>query len=179
MPHTFLTTGIGRFDDLLYLKKKTGIEIMFDIEHMQTLLNFLLRKKNYRNIPIEKIEKLSVDEKKLKDIFGFYLKKNYIPYLDREVTLGQMIKKLAPKFFHVTGSLQDIISGKKILTHGPIKLEDKTFRKNIRLVLAQKPEVILLETASSMIGGNAWKHLRPNETEISFGNLCQILLEEL
>ena len=178
LPYTFLMTGIGRLDDLAYLKEKTGVDIMFDIDHMQTVLNFLLRKRNYRHLPLEKIEKLSADEKKLKDIFGFYLKKNYIPYLDHEVTLAHMINKLAPKFFHVTGALQDIISGKKIVTHAPIRLKDKTFRKNIRLVLAQKPEAILVETANSKVG-NAWNYLRPNETELSFYNLCQILFEEL
>lgn len=179
LPYTFLCTGIGRLDDLVYLKKKTGVDIMFDIEHMQTTLNLLLRKRNYRHLPVKKIKNLSEKELNLKDIFGFYLKKGYIPYLDKEITLAEMIDKLKPKYFHVTGSVQDIISGRRILTHAPIKVDDKTFRKNIKAVLRQKPKAILVETASAGIGGNAWDYLRPNETELSFRNLCRILLEEM
>lgn len=179
LPYTSLSTGIGRLDDLLYLKKKTGVEIMFDIEHMIIALNFLNRKRNYRHLPIKKIEKLTPDEQKLKEIFGFYLKKGYIPYLDREVTLEEMIKKIDSRYYHVTGSLQDVITGKKVTSHAPIEIKDQIFRKNIRSVLAQKPEVMLMEVSNSKIGGKTWAHLRPNETEISFRNLCQILLEEL
>jgi len=179
LPYTSLSTGIGRLDDLLYLKEKTGVEIMFDIEHMIIAINFLNRKRNYRHLPIKKIEELTPEEQQLKSIFGFYLKKGYIPYLDREVTLEEMIKKIDTRYYHVTGSTQDMISGKKITAHAPIEVHDKTFRKNIRAVLAQKPEVMLVETSTSLFGGKTWAHLRPNETEISFRNLCQILLEEL
>jgi len=179
LPYTYLATGIGRLDDLLYLKEKTGVGIMFDIEHMQILLNFLNRQGNYHDLPLKRIEELTDDEKELKTIFGFYLKKGYIPYLDPKVPLEDTLKKLKAKFYHLTGSTQDVISGKEITTHKPIKESDKTFRKNLRMVLAQKPEVLVLETASSGYGVSAWNHLRPNETEISFGNLCQILLEEL
>jgi len=179
LPYTFLCTGIGRLDDLVYLKKKTGIDIMFDIEHMLSTLNLLNRKRNYRNLPIREADKLAPDEKKLKDIFGFYLKKDYIPYLDREITLKEMIKKIETKFYHVTGSQQDVINGKKVTAHGPIEIDDRHFRQNLRLILAQKPEVILVETSTSQFGGKTWAYLRPNETEISFRNLCQILQEEL
>ncbi len=178
LPYTFLTTGIGRLDDLLYIKKETGVEIMFDIEHMEILLNFLLRRKNYRHLSVNRVNQLTEDEKKLKEIFGFYLKKGIIPYLDRKVTLEEMIKKIDAKYYHLTGSTQDVISGKEITTHKPIKESDKTFRKNLRMVLAQKPQVLVLETASAGYV-SAWNHLRPNETEISFLTLCQILLEEL
>ena len=178
-PYTFLSTGIGRLDDLVYVKEKTGVEIMFDIEHMLITLNLLQRKRNYANLPVKKIEELTPEEQKLKEIFGFNLKKGYIPYLDKEITLSEMIKKVGAKYYHVTGGVQDVITGKRVAAHAPIKLDDKFFRKNLRLVLAQKPEVMLVETSNSTLEPKTFPHLKKNETEISFRNLCRILLEEL
>lgn len=179
LPYTTLLTGIGRLNDLVYLRKQTGVDIMLDIEHLEIALNFLLRRRNYQEIPLKKISDLTSQEEKLKDIFGFYLKKGIIPYLDREVTVEEMITKIGAKFYHVTGSHQDVIFGKKIMAHAPIKSDDVLFRKNLRLILAQKPETILVETSSSKIAGKTWSWLRPNETELSFETLCEILLEEL
>ncbi len=179
LPYTSLLTGIGRLNDLVYIQQKTGIGIMFDLEHMIITLNFLCRKRNYRHLPVKKIEYLNPQEKKLHDIFGFNLKKGYIPNLDREVTIKEMINKIQPKYFHVTGSKQDVVFGKKVTAHAPIEIGDQTFRKNLRLILAEKPEAILVETSNSSFWGKTWSHLRPNETEISFNHLCEILLEEL
>ncbi len=178
LPETYLYTGIGRLNDLFYLKQKTGVDILLDLEHLILTINFLNRRRNYHKLPKENPGKLKREEKTAKDIFGFYLKKNLIPYADEEIKMEKIIKKIGAKFYHLTGSVQDVIPGKKIITHGPIKISDKTFRKNLRSILAQKPEVLVVETAS-FADSNAWKHLRPNETEISFNNLCEILLEEL
>jgi len=177
-PYTCLHTGIQKFMDMIYLKKKTGVEIVLDIEHLILTLNFLNRTKNYRNIPIEKISDLTADDKKLKTIFGFILKKNYIPYLRKKISFEKVLPCFGAKYYHLTGTTQDAVFGKKILSHGPISPTNKTFRKHLKLVLAQRPEVLVLETASSG-HGNAWNHLRSNETEISFENMCKILLEEL
>jgi len=178
IPDTFLLIGIGRLDDLLYLKKKTGVGILLDVEHLITTLNFLNRIQNYRDIPIEKISNLTQAEQKVKDIFGFFLRKGSFPYVEKKIDMAKMIEKVGAKRYHVTGSTQDVIFGKKIVTHGPIELEDETFRKNLRLILAQKPESILLETANSRVDSD-FPYLRPNETQLSFYNLCEILLEEL
>ena len=178
LPETYLYTGIGRLNDLLYLKEKTGVDILFDLEHMIIMLNFLNRERNYHNLPIKKIDKLTADDQRLKAIFGFYLKKGYIPYVDKKITLEEMITKIGAKFYHLTGSTCDVIHGERIATHAPINIDDKTFRKHLGLILAQKPEALVIETANSKIN-SCWNHLRPNETEISFRNLCEILLEEL
>lgn len=178
LPETYLYTGTGRLNDLLYLKEKAGIDILLDLEHLILTLNFLNRRKNYRQIPVEKITNLTFEEQKVYQIFGFYIRKDSYPYVLKKVELNKMIEKIGAKFYHLTGSTQDVIPGKKELTHGPIKTTDKTFRKNLRLILAQKPEATLVETASS--GDNpCFRHLRPNETELSFYALCEILLEEL
>ena len=177
VPYTYLLTGIGRLNDLTKIKNETGVDILLDIEHLITCLNFLYRRKNYTDLPVEKT-KLNPEEEKASQLFGFVLKKGIIPYALKKYPLSWWVKKFGANFYHLTGSTQDVIPGKKIVTHGPIKLDDKTFRQNLRLVLAQKPEVMVIETASPS-AGNAWKHLRENETEISFNNLCQILLEEL
>jgi hypothetical protein len=106
------------------------------------------------------------------------LEKDIYPYVDRPVRLKDMIAEIGAKIYHVTGSTQDV-DGEKILTHGPVEKGDETLRRNLRLVLAQKPDAILLETGDSTFVHGAWKHLRPNETELSFYNLCEILQEEL
>jgi len=176
-PYTYLHTGVQKVDDFLYIHKKTGVDCLLDIEHLILSLNFLNREKNYRNLPVEKIDHLSSEDEKLQKIFGYYLKKNYIPYAQPKIKLEDVVKKCQAKIFHLSGNSEDVVSGRKILSHGPIDPKNKTFRKNLRLILAQKPEILVLETANASIPG--WEFLRPNETEISFENLCQILLEEL
>lgn len=173
LPYTYLYTGTGRLNDLLYLKEKTGVDILLDLEHLILTLNFLTRKKNYAKLSKNKDVILSDTEK----IFGFNIQKDQIPFANKEITLEEMIKKIGAKDYHLTGSDQDVVTG-KIVTHLPIKLNDKNFRNNLKLVIAQKPKTILLEVANSH--DNACYHyLRPNETELSFYVLCEILLEEL
>lgn len=166
----------GALNDLLALKKKTGVEILLDLEHLIVSLNFLNRAKNYRRLKKEKFE-LNPQEAKISQIYGFKIKKGFVPYAEPKIDLEDFVRKIGAKKYHLTGSTQDIRANRDI-THGPIKVDDKVFRKNLRLVLAQKPETILIETANS--NDNACYHyLRPNETELSFYNLCEILLEEL
>lgn len=178
LPETSYQTNIGILNDLFYLQKQTGVELLFDLEHFILNQNFLARLKNYRHLPKNINKNESAQEKKLCQIFGFYIQKGSIPYLSNPVNLEDFVKILHAKYYHLTGSTQDVIPGKKDLTHGPVKKDDKIFRKNLRLVLAQKPEMVLLETASR--GDNAcYNYLRSNETELSFYTLCEILLEEL
>ena len=177
-PYTYLHTGVQKLLDTIYLKQKTGVEIVLDLEHLILSLNFLNRQKNYREIPVEKMARLSPAEQKVKKIFGYNLGKNYIPYVDNKIKLAEILPKFGAKYFHLCGDRQDAVFGKKILSHGPIEIADKIFRRNLRMILAQKPEVLVLETSNSTID-KTWNYLRPNETEISFENLCQILLEEL
>jgi len=174
---TYLYTGTGRLKDMLYLKEKAGVEILLDIEHLILTLNFINRERNYADIPVKKIEELSEIDKKLYEIYGYYTKRDFIPYADGKIQLEDMVKTIGAKIYHVTGGVQDT-DGKKIITHVPIELNDQIFRQNLRLILAQKPEAILNEVADSSTG-KEWDYLRPNETEISFENLCQILLEEI
>ncbi|MCL5407569.1 MAG: hypothetical protein M1429_03680 [Patescibacteria group bacterium] len=177
LPQTSYQTNIGSLDDCFYIHQKTKIELLFDLEHLILNLNFLDRQKNYRDLPKEPVENQTVDEKKLKEIFGFNLQKGLIPYLDKKIESSDFLKQNKIKHYHVTGSTQDV-KGDQDITHGPIKKDDQVFRQNLRLILAQNPETILIETASSY--DNACYHyLRPNETELSFYQLCEILLEEL
>lgn len=178
LPSTYLMTGIGRLNDWFKFTKEAGVGRVFDVEHMILTLNFLQREKNYADLTIEEPEIETLADKKIKDLFGFSLKKGYVPYISKKLTLKNLIKKAGTKYFHLTGSVQDVDHDKKHLTHGPIDKKDKTFRKNLRLILAEKPEVIVAEIANSL-SGKFWHDLRPNEDEISFENLCEILLEEL
>lgn len=177
LPETSYQTTAGCFNDLFYLKNKAGIEILLDTEHLILALNFLGRKKNYRHLPVKNF-KLSAKEKVISDVYGYKIKKGFIPYVESGMNFEYFVEKIKAKKYHVTGSTQDVISGKKDLTHAPIEVDDKIFRQNLRLVLAQNPESILIETTDSS-AGRAWNHLRPNEIELSFYNLCEILLEEL
>jgi len=175
---TYLYTGSGRLNDLLYLKEKAGIEILLDIEHLILTLNFLNRERNYKDVPVIKIENPSEITKKLYEIFGFYIKEGYYPYVDQKVDLAQTIKNFDAKIYHLTGSVQEIIPGVRNNAHAPIEINDPVFRTNLRMILVQKPEAMLVETADSTVNP-CFSHLRSNETEISFDNLCRILLEEL
>ncbi|MEK7143052.1 MAG: hypothetical protein AAB785_02480, partial [Patescibacteria group bacterium] len=158
IPETYLYTGSGRLNDLLYICQKAKVGIVLDLEHLILTLNFLNRKKNYSQIPVEKKDKLTSEEKKLQKIFGFNLAKNSYPYADLPIDIKDFIKKAGAKIYHLTGSTQDVIPGKKVVTHAPIKSNDKIFRKHLRMVLAQKPEVLVLESASST-DNPAWSYL--------------------
>ena len=178
LPSTFLYTGAGRLNDLLEIKEEQGCDILLDLEHLAIVLNFLNREENYDNIPLKKIENLTFADRKIYEKYGFYVKKGYIPYTDEKYEIKDWIKKIKAKFYHLTGSFCEIDPGKKITTHMPVETDDKVFRKYLKMVLAQEPEVIVLEVASK--GDNpCYDYLRPNETELSFYNLCRILLEEL
>lgn len=177
IPMTLFQTSIGTALDQIYICQKTGAEPLFDIEHSMIGLNFLNREKNYADLKLEKFDS-NFEEKKLVDIFGYKIKKGFIPYAEPKLKFANIMEKLKAKKYHVTGSTQDVISGKKDLNHGPIKVGDLTFRKNLRLILAQKPELILVETANKA-DAPCFSYLRQNETELSFYHLCQILLEEL
>lgn len=178
IPSTFLYTGSGRLNDLLEIKYEPGCDVLLDLEHLATTLNFLNREKNYHNLPVEKIENPTLADRKIYEKYGFYLKKGYIPYADEKYELKDWIKKIGAKYYHLTGSLEDVDPGKKIISHGAIEVGDKMFRKNLGYILAQKPEVLVLETSSSKEDA-CFSHLRVNETELSFDNLCEILLKEL
>lgn len=177
-PLTHFHSQVQVLDDLLYISKKTNAEILLDLEHLILTASFLNRQKNYQKLPVNRIENPTSDEKRINEIFGFWLEKDSYPYIDEKIDIDQKIKKYQAKFYHLTGSTQDVIFNKRVLSHGPIELGDMTFRKNLRMILAKKPEVLVLEVANSTVN-SAWNWLRPNETEISFENLCQILLEEL
>lgn len=176
LPYTYLYTGIGRLNDLIKVTKETNTEVLLDIEHLIQTLNLLNREKNYHNLPIEKIEEFNLADRKVYELFGFHLKKGYIPYFEKKIEFKDFVKKARSKYFHLTGSTQDVDPGKKIWTHNPIEVGDKVFRKHLKIVLAQKPEVLVVEVASK---SKSFNYLRENETEISFDNVCKILLEEL
>lgn len=176
-PATYLLAGAGWLKDLLYLKAKTNVELLVDIEHLILTLNFLNREQNYAKIPLEKLEDISEITQKLHEIYGFYIKKDMIPYAEPKVEIQDIVPQTGAKIYHLTGSIRDMKPGQQILTHEPIFPRDKVFRHHLRLVLNQKPEALLIETADSSIAGFGW--LRPNELENSFSNLCEILIEEL
>ncbi len=177
LPYTSLQTSLASINDIFYVQAKTSVELLVDIEHIIIGSNFLNRKKNYAELKKEKFNPTQ-DEKRLEEIFGYKIRQGIIPYAEPELNVREFIKKAKARRFHVTGSSQDVIMGVKDLSHGPIKLNDQTFRENLRMVLSQNPESILLETANSR-DNDCFSDLRPNETELSFYNLCEILLEEL
>lgn len=179
LPETYLYTGSGRLNDLLYLREKTGVEILLDIEHLILTLNFLNRVKNYHQIPVKKIEglELTAITKTLYQIFGFYIKEDYYPYVDKPITYEEMVKKIGAKFYHLSGSDQDVAND-RVVTHGPINLGDEDFLARLKPVLDQRPEVLVLETADKKTN-RCYNYLRTNETELSFQNLCRILSQLL
>ena len=177
IPMTALQTSIGAVLDQMYIKEQTGVELLFDIEHSIVSLNFLNRKKNYADLKQDKID-LTAEEKKISNIFGYKIKKDFIPYAEPKLKFEEIVAKVQAKRYHITGTTQDVIIGVKDLSHAPIRINDLTFRKNLRTILKQDPESILIETAKKS-DYKCFSYLRENETELSFYNLCKILLEEL
>jgi len=177
IPMTALQTSIGAVLDQIYIKEQTGVELLLDIEHSIVSLNFLNREKNYADLKQDKID-LTSEEGKISNIFGYKIKKGFIPYAEPKLKFEEIVAKSNAKRYHVTGTTQDVIMGKKDLSHAPIQINDRTFRKNLRTILKQKPESILIETAKKS-DYKCFSYLRENETELSFYAMCQILLEEL
>lgn len=177
IPMTALQTSIGAVLDQMYIKDQIGVELLLDIEHSIVSLNFLNREKNYADLKQDKID-LTFEEKKISDISGYKIKKGFIPYAEPKLKFEEIVAKAKAKRYHVTGTTQDVIMGEKDLSHAPIRINDLTFRKNLRTILKQDPESILIETAKKS-DYKCFSYLRENETELSFYNLCEILLEEL
>ena len=93
-PLTHFHSQVQTLDDMLEIKKKTGTDLLIDLEHLILTANFLNRQKNYQNLPVEKNKNPSVEEKKVEEIFGYWLKKDSYPYVDEKIKVSEKIKKL-------------------------------------------------------------------------------------
>lgn len=183
-PITFLNFKVGTLSsDLLLMKEKTGCEIIFDLEHMAFFLNFAGRKFHYAGLPKKIPENLSKEEKLLLEQIGIFLRTGFVPVLKDKTTLELEIRKTGAKIYHLCGTSDGKwleYQNSLVLGHQPIKIDDETFRQYLRVVLEQKPEILVLEAAGSD-DNPCWNFRQPRAVvqRESLENFCQILAEEL
>lgn len=179
-PETYLDLKIGSLSsDMLGIKKRTGCQLLLDVEHLAFSLNFASRKHDYAHLAKELPSDISEKEKALMEEFGLFIRKGWVPVVTNPKGLGEEIKNIGASIYHISGS-----SGKewleirdgKIDSHAPIKENDKPFREILKLILDQNP-IIVPEVSGPE--NPCWAHRSSNAQKESFEALCQILVEEL
>jgi len=97
----------------------------------------------------------------------------FVPIVRADKKFSQEIKEIGAKIYHLSGcyfgELQEIKDG-RIVSHSPILAEDKHFRRYLKTILKNDPEVLVVEVDDPLKNG-AQKE--------SFENLCKYLLELL
>jgi hypothetical protein len=181
-PKTYLDLRIGTLSsDMLRIKRETGCELLVDIEHLAFALNFAHRKYQYSNLSQEIPDEVSRIETALIKEYGIFLRKYWVPVITKETDFRKEVKEIGAKIYHLCGCYQgkmvEIDDG-RVVDQTPILVKDKCFRQYLRIILREKPEILVLET-SRVKDNPYWAYLAPNVQEMSFENLCQILLEEI
>ena len=182
-PKLYFDLRIGTFSkDLLAAKEGIGCKIVLDIEHLGLSLNYIKRKFQYSRLPKMVLGEMTFSEEKTLDQYGLFLKKGFPLAVPRQLTLEGEIKDIGAKIYHLSGCRKTVgyieAVKDKIVTHAPIHLNDKKFRQFLRIILRQKPEILVLEVAGPQ--DNACWAYRPRDVqEKSFENLCKMLDEEM
>jgi len=182
-PKLYFDLRIGTFSkDLLAVQEGIGCKIVLDIEHLGLSLNYIKRKFQYSRLPKIVLGEVTFLEEKILEQYGLFLKKGFPLVVPRRLTLEGEIKDAGAKIYHLSGCRKRIgyieAVKDKIVIHAPIHLNDKKFRQLLRIILDQKPEILVLEVGGP--GDNAcWAYRSRDVQEKSFENLCRILDEEM
>lgn len=182
-PKLYFGLRIGTFSrDLLALKEKLDCQIVLDIEHLSFALNYIKRRFQYSRLPKVTFGEMTFTEEKNLEEYGLFLKKGFPLAVNHTLTLEEEIKNAGAKIYHLSGCRRRVgyieVVRDRIVDHGPVHLNDKEFRKDLRIVLAQKPEILVLEVGR--VEDNAcWSYRSKDIQERSFESFCRMLDEEL
>lgn len=181
-PQTYLDIRIGSLlTDMHKIKKKIGCELLFDIEHFYFAWNFASRKYNYDALQGAIPDKLSESEETVIREYGIFLRKGFVPIIPEVGNINEEIRKISSKIYHIngcpSGEYMEIIED-RVASHAPISIKDECFRQNLRIILKQKPEILVMEVAGPK-DNPCWADRPMNIQVRSFENLCKILTEEL
>lgn len=180
---TFLDVRIGVFHrDLKTLQKETDCQLVTDLGHLGFSLSFAKRRFHYSKIPNIIPNDSSVAEKSVLDQYGLFLRKGSPPTFQSLPEINEEIKNIGAKIYHLSGAKRRIgyveyYEG-QVTSHYPIYPDDEEFRQCLKTILAQNPEVLLLEVGEGK-DDLCWAHYGSAVLERSFENLCQILNEEI
>ena len=185
-PKMHLDLRVGNYTtDLLEMRDRTGCEIVNDVQHLSFSLNFTHWKHNYSflrdEVSAEIPRDLSEKEKMVFDKYHIFLRKGEVP-LVRAYTLEEEIRNIGAKIYHLSGCYEGSqveIKNGKVASHAEIR-KDSCFQSILKTVLAQDPEVLVMEVSGST-DNPCWDYRRPTLKlqEESLKNLCELLLDEL
>lgn len=119
---TYLALQTGCWSDLAWLAKAAGINTVFDSEHFKGASNLLCRKgeENFRHFPnisseMQKDEAIDA----LANIAGYFLVEGLPPQGCVDIPYTSRIDNLAPRLFHLGGSIRAVDDNNRIDTHLP------------------------------------------------------------
>lgn len=187
LPETHLNLRIGNFSsNLLKIKEKARCGLVLDVEHLGHAINFIQRKENYSDLPKwqELLPKqLSSDKNNFLREYGL-LFQNRMPVIPIPggIDLMEEIRKIGvqTKIYHLTGGYGECkrryveVAEGRVVSHSPIDRRSEFFNKILNVVMEQKPEVLVVETATSK-DNVCWAYLQKNSLERSFEELCSLL----
>lgn len=183
LPETYLDMRIGNYSEsVLAVQERTGCKAVVDIEHSAFACDFAERKHSYCDL-LDKIpSNLSQMEKTVIDRFRIFIRKGYVPVVVEPKSLEEEIKAIGAKIYHVNGCFpqteyMEICDG-RVVSHAPILKTDKSFRRYLRIVLDQEPEILVLEVAGAD-DNHCWSYRRKGVElqKESLLNLCSLLTE--
>lgn len=182
-PKLYFNLRIGTFSrDLQAVQKSLDCQIVLDIEHLSYALNYVKRKFQYSRLPKVVFSEMTFTEAKNLDEYGLFIRKGFPLAVSHPLNFKEEIKNTGARIYHLSGCQRRIgyieIIKDRIVNHGPIHLNDKEFRRNLRIILAQKPEVLVLEVGRAEDNA-CWSYRSQDVQEKSFENFCKMLGEEL
>lgn len=172
LPETYIDLRVGTLSlDMNRIKEETGCELILDIEHLAFSLNFAARTHQYGHLPKNIPVCLSREEKQVLKKFGLFCRAGFVPVVKTNKKFNKETKATKAKIYHISGcysgELQEIKDG-RIVSHSLILAKDKCFRRYLKTILRNNPEVLVVGVDD---------HLKAGSQKESFESLCKYLLE--
>jgi len=181
---TYLDLRIGSLSaDMLHISRRANCQLLVDLEHLAFAVNFATRRYNYSHLPKVIPDPLSEKEELLLEEFGIFLRPGWVPIMTRVGDSEEEIRKIGAEIYHVGGCFEGKrieLEADMVASHAPITLEDECFRQELRNILKERPEILVLEVSgSNEIPCFTPRLPNPDAQIASFEALCQILAEEI
>jgi len=122
---TYLQLQTGCREDLLWLKRQTGVGITFDSEHFLCAGNLLERKADFEELPVDEPgpnDRIPPAVAELAKTAGYWLRKGSPPTSVASMSLADFVEHAKPRLFHFGAADRAIDEEGRIATHLPYDL---------------------------------------------------------
>ncbi|MCL5407571.1 MAG: hypothetical protein M1429_03690 [Patescibacteria group bacterium] len=124
--------------ELPWITKEAGIKTVMDSEHFFGARNFYLRQEEfvglYPSFPVSEIY-WTKDQRKLANLAGYLIKKNYPSIGVRNITYQEYLNLLKPRLFHIGGARRLVSEDGQVAAHIETDTNDLIQRQTLLLEL--------------------------------------------